>query len=1287
MFSRHRRILLIIFSVVSRAQAAPTVLYAPSEVVEGRRFRLVLEVPAGESEPKLLFAQEALELFDQSRPAAGQTKRYYYFRALKPREETVIEYEAGAGRQLLCKMKIWSERDNMTVLRKQGDIQLPRRWPLGEPDFAEYKTGMTMRSAEEVERIRAEYRAGLKAGQEQSIYPPAEEIANRSDDDLYDWLPPADIPRGIFVGLESGCPVHGREIFKHGGHYPWKFDLLSKPWKAQCPVGGELYPSNDFAQGDMTGGPYPDDGYGQIHEGKINAFIAVYCSYRSHDAAQCMTTLADGYLKTGNPRYAYKAGILLARMAREWGYLAGQLHHRYMFHSEVIGGLSWYKSLPSEKDRLYGPRAPQRVYELNGVGMTNYRLNIAPSTPAWARAYDVLFEALSNDQTLADYLKSKGLPVRTPADVTRYIEDHFWRVLAQAIMDRCAASNAPEEQMAMQSVALCLNYPRCRELVAWNYFGDIGMQSFLVNGYYRDGSATESTGGYNGIHVAKLWPIEEMMDRLRALRPDIYTKEAFPPLADNPKYKSVFDIPVDIMSVDGMYPWIGDTGGVPDNKISGPVYYPNMHDARETYEYAWRTFKDPKYAQVLWQGKGYEPGPDSGITREEIEQAITRIGPEFRRESALFDGYRLALLRSETPPPSMADLAKEWEPRAVWMFYGDVPDHRRDESMSVGLFANHMSHIRHLGYPAGAKRDLWEGNWATTFNARIIKDYYHLLYKGSAIAFAQLDGVSLFAADGDAYTPPEPPDGFYKRYPDMLVRRTLSLVDLGPRDFYFVDIFRLKGGEEQYWSFHANPSRLTITGAGEFVKQAGGTAAGADVPYGSIEELPRPTNPPGTNPPGPYRSIGTLAHLYDVERARPGGPWQADWALQDTDDLHLRMNILTPREVEIITATGHHPMAPKEAAPYSVRFLLQHAKGPEPLAKQFVSVVHTYQGCSPITSVQCLADAPEQDFVACKVETDQRTDYILSDEAPADPSDPSISAAVRNVGDSIVFSGQYGLFREDQGRFSSVALIRGTQLLKNGIGIQAAAPAYFGTIIGLDRPARKIIITPVPTLPRAWLNKYIYIGDDIRRSAYRVTDCRKLDEQRCELTLNWPSLLLEGRITDFEDGKIHTNTSLPIIGWHFYSRYAHHARLTDVRQTHEFLLDHIKTIDWTSKLYGPLVIAAQDAGRADAETLERIFGKNGKFHIYDYGTGDRVTFPSATQLRVIGPDTYALHLDQDVTVSLPRPRAGGVSKVLCRVRGAAEWRELSYRLETGQILVSPPAALLEDTELELRIAP
>lgn len=56
----------------------------------------------------------------------------------------------------------------------------------------------------------------------------------------------AEVPRAFDLST-SGCPLHGDTIFTVGGTYPWIIDP-KKPLQVRCPVGGEVYPSNNRAE-------------------------------------------------------------------------------------------------------------------------------------------------------------------------------------------------------------------------------------------------------------------------------------------------------------------------------------------------------------------------------------------------------------------------------------------------------------------------------------------------------------------------------------------------------------------------------------------------------------------------------------------------------------------------------------------------------------------------------------------------------------------------------------------------------------------------------------------------------------------------------------------------------------------------------------------------------------------------------------------------------------------------------------------------------------------------------
>ena len=113
--------------------------------------------------------------------------------------------------------------------------------------------------------------------------------------------PDSTIPRWHWVNVTHGCPVHGPEIYKTRAFYPWKKSAsLPYKWKIECPVGHELYPSNDFAAGDMTSGEFPDDGIGGAcsHNGKRYGFIAEIAQAYCHEMLKVAPDCADAYIAT-----------------------------------------------------------------------------------------------------------------------------------------------------------------------------------------------------------------------------------------------------------------------------------------------------------------------------------------------------------------------------------------------------------------------------------------------------------------------------------------------------------------------------------------------------------------------------------------------------------------------------------------------------------------------------------------------------------------------------------------------------------------------------------------------------------------------------------------------------------------------------------------------------------------------------------------------------------------------------------------------------------------------------
>ena len=93
-------------------------------------------------------------------------------------------------------------------------------------------------------------------------YGPAKTYAECDDEFMWLLQPTTRIGRALPPEAIANCPVHGTAVRSISPFCPYRIDPINNPYKIQCMMGGEWYPSNDYAAGDMTSGEFPDDGNG-----------------------------------------------------------------------------------------------------------------------------------------------------------------------------------------------------------------------------------------------------------------------------------------------------------------------------------------------------------------------------------------------------------------------------------------------------------------------------------------------------------------------------------------------------------------------------------------------------------------------------------------------------------------------------------------------------------------------------------------------------------------------------------------------------------------------------------------------------------------------------------------------------------------------------------------------------------------------------------------------------------------------------------------------------------------
>jgi oligo-alginate lyase len=1146
----------------------PRVAYAPDIVGEGRLFMIAIKAPPGAPAIAVTVPPE-VKLLDQTKLPTTAEMRRYYFRSLKASPGVQIRFAHPEG-EVTVPLTIWSFAD-LFSFRKLKDVQLPRRWPLGErlPELKEKQTITT-----EAQRQALKGRGGPT------------QFLEMADDAIWAMQPDSTIPRWHWVNVAKGCPVHGAQIYEKQAYYPWiKDTTFPWPWKIECPVGHEKYPSNDFGNDDFTSGAFPDDGIGGGFvkaDGEHYGFLAELSQRYCHQMLEVAPACADGYLATGDIRYVHKALVAMSRVAVEYAYLATMTQHRHRNDwSQVIRfGQGRYDEGPI----------------LGGTGLTVYSIDQPGYQVSWAEAYDRIWPVIDQDKEIILFLQGKGFTdIKTAEDVRRFLEENLMATWMQAAIDGATNSNDPYHQWGAAKMAEMLNYRRGNEFMDWLYDGGGDMRIFVPNTYFRDGAPYESTGGYNGMHVTALGPIVEAVEHLRELRPEVYPESKYPPLSKSLRYRNVFDFSMDTVTIDRGYPWVGDTGGWPSFRKEAKIAFQN--GGTGAFEHAYKLFKDPKFAWALAKTPGWKPSEDFPYTKEQVEAAAAKWPDDWNDASSIQDGYGLAILRG----------GKGDDKRALWMNYGHNRGHSQDDTLDLGLQAYQGYFLSHMGYPRNW--GYWEYSWTSHHLARMFP--YHDMV-GQAQLFADAGVAHVAEARAEAHNEYDSAGRQAAPPADYWQRRTLALVDVSPDQFYCVDLYRISGGQEHWWAFHCQEGEVT-TGGLQLQAQGQGTLAGPDVPYGDAAWMK--ANDCDLSETYGWRGLKmAFAHLYNVQKAPSQGPWWADWKLKTGNGLHLRLTVPSSEGVDVNLCDGTSPAG---GNPYEMKWLMLHKQGQEALKTQVMTVMEPYLNERFIQDIQPLAlsgaDEPGYQAGACVVKLADATDYVVASTDPA----------VKRVAGDLSFSGRFGLYREHNGQPLAMSLVGGTELRKGRFGIRLAEPEFRAKITAVDHQTQTVTLSACPLAPDAIVGATIFITSPGRRLAYKVLGAKPVG-QGCELHLNMDARIGTGHVTGAADYQVQTGTPFVLQSYGYYQG----ARLVSADGKAEYRLVEVRG-------GAAAMIDRQAHPEAKADKLAAEFPKGSWFEVYDYGVGDEVVWPYAVSVKRTSANVYQVTAPVPVTLDLP----------------------------------------------------
>lgn len=898
-------------------------------------------------------------------------------------------------------------------------------------------------------------------------YGSAADCIAQTDDFIWLMQPTSLLPRRIpNHSTRAMCPIHGEEVRTKSAWTAWTTDPIHHPYQVRCRLGGEWYPSNDYMNGDMTSGDFPDDGTGCQVGDKRFYFLMEYAHMAyANNTVPCLKSLAEAWKLTDDTRYARKGCILLARLASE------------------------YPNFTDRKDRLffgpYGGRDPHYSWKTGGIMTDLIWETFCLETTAYA--YDGLWDYMDKDPEMISFLQGKGMEIKDGNDLRKYIEDRLLRVGMEGILNGSVHGNLGHHQAAAMACALILDdyddeqTPNSKQLVDYAFLGEGASAYVIQNGLLRDGGGHESPG-YATIKFDFI-RVNQLMEEVRQLQPEMFPIERYPDIFGNDKGRAIFDFNIDQIIFHMYLPSIGDTGGIQEVRRLKPSNYALT---RQPNVYGFGRFADPRFARAsttldgeLSPGEMFEPYPEG--FKEALEQPESQI--LFR--DRLLDDYGCAIFEAGHEPMSG---------RALALNYSSLLGHRQGDNLNFEIFARGLNLLPDLGYPYTWDYREWD-SWIMSHNTVSVDETPSATSRGGQCnLFAQREGIHVVSARHDPYPPHLETGGTTDPPPAQgvdIYERTCVMVEVGDDQFYVVDLFSVNGGSQHDQSWHGPLVPMQAPDLG-WQEQPQGTLAGPEVPHATqyTDRWGRQTR----NFP---------CFITKVRRATlsEAGMWSWDYGLPEGDKLHMHV-LPVGGPAEVIMGSGRSPARP---ADWGLDYLLvrKASQGDQP--NLFVTVFDAYQGTPVVAAARVVSTDP------LTVEV-QRTSGGVDSLVFAVPQTTSRTSDHRPLGIKFVSIGadqprkevQFGTWAPDEG------------------------PGYAsGKLVDVNYETREVVIeAAADDLEHFTVDSYVRIFNSQRSGMFRLLEVTPEENQRLRLRLDVTAHLAEGPVAAVEDDKLTLNSWL-----------------------------------------------------------------------------------------------------------------------------------------------------------------
>ncbi|MBP3632979.1 MAG: Ig-like domain-containing protein, partial [Oscillospiraceae bacterium] len=819
-------------------------------------------------------------------------------------------------------------------------------------------------------------------------------------DEYYELYIHEGLPRSANVGLRSDpevtfCRYCGEDLKNEFTVYPWIVDPINNPWKITCPLCRRDFPSNDFGAyyesgldekgrfreeladksllvntlyPEMGAGWGVDDGHGydtgRVYSSgakEVHTYIAYYmhCVYQglgstTHDMLDTFNALMNAYLYTGEEKYGNAGAILLDRIA--------DIYPEYDYYTNSV-------------DHWDQGKIVNYIWEASSIGQT------------LAKAADAFWPCMDNEEVI-DYLRQQAWrkDVESEEEITpEYVRDQVNENILLEIRDACYTTknmgNFGMHQASMAYAAVALDrLPETEEMIDWifrdgaavNLKLDGGsVMTKLVDDVDRDGFGNEGSAAYNQMWYQNLY---KMADALNG-----YDRIDGVDLWKNSKFVTMFNAFTRLIVLGSTSVMTGETG------------YIQMWKTLPEVDYLLGAFVqtgDRESARGLYLANGntteglhadiFTKDPESGI-RNQIQAIVNEDGTWAQNESDMMAGHGLAILRDG--PETYLGASNEAEFSDYWMFFGMTGGtHGGLESLNVGVDAYGLILAPTVGYPAVVNAQ--DGHRMQFMRSTISKNV--VMVDDSAQTWVTDNSFPYHFEDNgtvgvmDAAAP-----GAYEQ--TDIYRRTMVTVKTDHDVSYAVDFFRVLGGSEHVYLFHAASMLEPETEGLEFIHQPMGTYAGADIPLGT-----HITNPHGNDVTANTGSgYSWLDNVY--RDADPETVFSVDFECQDfrnqlldASGIHMKLTMLSEEPLTELAIADGHP-SQNSGNPEHLKFMLARRSGAAGMDSLFTTIIEPYRYESYIAEAvlvetELISGTPAVHDRAAAIKvthTDGREDYVV----------------------------------------------------------------------------------------------------------------------------------------------------------------------------------------------------------------------------------------------------------------------------------------------------------------------